>query len=288
MAYDYLNPNYDEWGRQAIDRVNNVYAGAEDRIRALRQQTTDFNAQQQAGLNRDMMLRYADLQRSVDAGAADLAGQGIRPSQYGNLQLQALQNAANAQNTYANQQRQMYENMTNDRIAGVQQARNAFQQGVWGDVTQAKIAAAQAAAAARASGGGGGGVSSGTSGAPTDTEIKTRLGLMNSGAGTKESGLEWLKSNYANVSAPRMRNVYNILLKTRGAQAQDLLRKYGATRRVIGSKGPTSKREPINPMLHKMLTDFIAQRNAYHNSIAAKPYTYEDALASLMAERGLQ
>ena len=105
MAYDYLNPNYDEWGRQAIDRVNSVYAGAEDRINALRQQTRDFNAQQQAGLNRDLMLRYADLQRNVDAGAADLAGQGIRPSQYGQYQLQALQNAATAQNAYQQQQR---------------------------------------------------------------------------------------------------------------------------------------------------------------------------------------
>ena len=34
--------------------------------------------------------------------------------------------------------------MVNDRLAGVQQMRGAFQQGVLGDVTQAKMAQAQA------------------------------------------------------------------------------------------------------------------------------------------------
>jgi len=291
MAYDYLNPNYDEWGRQAIDRVNSVYAGAEDRINALRQQTRDFNAQQQAGLNRDLMLRYADLQRNVDAGAADLAGQGIRPSQYGGYQLQALQNAATAQNAYQQQQRQMYENMVNDRLAGVQQMRGAFQQGVLGDVTQAKMAQAQAAAAARASGGGGGGGGGGgaaAAGYPTDAEIKARLALRNSGAGKVQRGLDWLKSNYGNVSSPRAREAYNILLKSRGAEAQELLRKYGKTRRVMNAKGqPTTKREAINPYLFDMLTGFIEKRNAYHDSIASKPFTAEDVLAELLAERGL-
>jgi hypothetical protein len=290
MAYDYLNPNYDEWGRQAIDRVNNVYAGAEDQIRAQRQQTQDYNLQQQEALNRGLMQRYGDLQRSVNAGAADLAGQGIRPSEYGNLQLQALQNAANAQNTYQAQQRQLYDNLTNDRIAGIQAARNAFATGVWGDVHQAKIAAAQAAASARGGGGGGGGGrSSGgaTMGAPTDAEIMARMRLLNSGRVKQQSGLDWLKSNYANVSSPRAREVYNILLKTRGASAQELMRKYGQQRRVMGAKGPTATREPVNPFIYTMLTDFIKQRNAYHNAGAGTMVPWEDAYQSLLTERGL-
>jgi hypothetical protein len=281
MAYDYLNPNYDEWGRQAIDRVNGVYAGAEDRLNALRQQTRDFNTQQQAGLNRDTMLRYADLQRSVDAGSADLAGQGIRPAQYGGMQLQALQNAANAQNTYQTQTRQMYENMANDRLAGIQQSRNAFQQGVWGDVHQAKIAQAQAAAAARASGGGGGGGGGGSS----PSEILAIRRLMNADAPKVERGLDWLKTNYGN-SGGRIGQVYQILQKTKGAAAQELMRKWGVqglrtSTRNKGVKGSSTsqKMDYMYPQIMKMLQDYVDQRDRYHNWKAANPYTIDDAVA---------
>lgn len=289
MAYDLLNPNYDEWGRQAIDRVNTVYGGAENQINALRQQTRDFNTGQQAGLDRDMMLRYAELQRSVDAGSADLAGQGIHATNYGNLQLQALQNAANAQNTYANQQRQMYENMTNDRLAGVQQSRAAFQQGVWGDVNQAKIAAAQAAAAARGGGGGGGG--GGSSDGMTPNDVLGWRRLANADAPKVRRGLDWLKDNYGN-SGGRLGQVYQMLQKSRGGAAQELLRKWGSQRMVpsTSNKGmrggsTSSKMGYAYPQVVQMLQDFIAQRNKYHEWQAANPYTVNDAID--MAQQGL-
>lgn len=293
MAYDYSNPNYDEWGRQAIDRINALYSGAGDQINALRQQTRDFNAGQQAGLNRDLMLRYADLQRSVNAGSADLAGQGIRPSEYGNMQLQALQNAANAQNAYSNQQRQMYENMTNDRLAGIEQSRAAFQQGIWGDVNQAKMAQAQAAAAARSGGGGrgggGGGSGSGSGSGFTDSEIAARMRLLNSSGVGVERGLDWLKTNYG-MSSGTLGQVYQSLQRHRGSNAQQLLDRWGARRMIPasssrGARGTStsSRMDYVNPRIVQMLQDFIAQRDRYHNAIAAKPFTWEDAVASLMS-----
>lgn len=290
MAIDYLNPDYDLWGRQATDRVNNLYSGYEDQIRALHQQTQDFNAQQAQSLNAALAQRYGDLQRSQTVGAADLAGQGIQQDPRVYYGMQALQNAANAQNTYQQQQQQLAQNLTNDRMAGVGRMRAAFQSGIQGSVYDAKAQQAlaqQQAAAAAARSGGGGRSGSGANGQPSDADIMARMRMLNSGATRKERGIDWLKSNYGNVSNPTIRAVYNSLIKTRGAAAQELMTKYGATRHATNWKGhKLSKVEPVNPRIYQMLTDFIKQRNAYHDSIAATPYTWQDAYQSLLSEQG--
>jgi hypothetical protein len=278
---DYLNPDYDLWGRQAQERMQGVYNGYEDEIRRMRQQTTDFNAQQAQQVNTGLMQRMADLQRSQSVGAADLAGQGIQQDPRTHYQMQALQNAANAQNTYQQQQQQMYQNLSNDRQAGVGRMRAAFQSGIQGDVYNAKAQAAlqaqQEAAARRSGGGGGGGGGGGDGGGASIADRMAIFRYLNAGAPKERRGLDWLKDNYGNNSGPLVRSIYKTLVKTRGAGAQDLLTRYGGVRRLTNAKGEKlTKTEPINPQAYQMLNDFIKQRNAYHNSLTATPYTMDD------------
>jgi hypothetical protein len=122
---------------------------------------------------------------------------------------------------------------------------------------------------------------------PTDQEIMARQRMLGASRVKKQSGMDWLDTNYGMASGPRMREVYNILKKTRGAAATDLLRKYGGQRRMMGANGRTTTKEPINPMLYKMLNDFIEQRNAYHNAKAGATVPWEEAYQSLLIERGL-
>lgn len=287
MAIDYLNPDYDLWGRQATDRVNNLYSGYEDQIRALHQQTQDFNTQQAQSLNAALAQRYGDLQRSQAVGAADLAGQGIQQDPRTHYGMQALQNAANAQNIYQQQQQQLAQNLTNDRMAGVGRMRAAFQSGIQGSVYDAKAqqALAQQQAAARGGGGGGGG---GSTGGPSEADLLAHRRYMEANAPKVQRGLDWLQSNYGRSSNPRVRAIVHNLIKNGGSTAQDLFMRYGGTRRVKGVNGPTTKTEPINPIEYKLLKDFIDQRNRYHNSIAAHPYTNEDVYNNWMAMYGGQ
>ena len=152
---------YDLAGQQAIGRVNGVYGDAAQRFQALRDQGAAALRQQQDNSNAALMTRYADLKKTVDAGSADMAGQGFATAaapqaQAGALQLEALQNAGTAQQQYLDRLRAMSQTAATDRLSGMDQARSAFQSGILGDVAKAKLDAAAAAAAASSGGGGGG------------------------------------------------------------------------------------------------------------------------------------
>lgn len=159
---------FDKAGQQAADRVNGVYADAAARYKALMDQNTAMSQQAQASLNRDMMNRYSDMSKSVASGNGDLAAQGFAPTadmqQAANLQLQALQNAGQAQNTWASNMGTLANTVAADRLGSIDQSKAAYLSGIAGQVAASKANAVASAAG----GGGGGGGGYGSSGGNSD------------------------------------------------------------------------------------------------------------------------
>jgi hypothetical protein len=143
-------------GRQAIDRVNAVYAGEDARTRALMAQNTASNTVASQQLAAGLTNRYADMQKTQAATTADLAAQGFgvgNSAMGGQYQLEALQNAGNAQQAYMTQMQQMNALNESSRIADNSQARSAYEAGINASVNdsyQAALADAREAAASAA------------------------------------------------------------------------------------------------------------------------------------------
>ena len=150
---------FDRAGQQAIARVNAVYAGEDARTRALMAQNTASNTAAGQQLAAGIANRYADMQRTGAATSADLAAQGFNvgdSGQGGALQMEALQNAGNAQQAYMQQMQQMNALNESSRLADNSQARSAYEAGINASVNdsyQAALVAAQEAAASAAKSG---------------------------------------------------------------------------------------------------------------------------------------
>lgn len=143
-------------GRQAIDRVNAVYAGEDARTRALMAQNAASNTAATQQLASGLANRYADMQRTNAATTADLAAQGFNVGNSGlggQYQMEALQNAGNAQQAYMQQMQQMNALNESSRLADNSLARSAYESGIHASVNdsyQAALVAAQEAAASAA------------------------------------------------------------------------------------------------------------------------------------------